>query len=538
MELNMINRFLSIILSFILLTISSGFPISNANTMSSVVAVQEVGNIKWNSCKNNLTFQCGFLSVPKDYSNPQSGFLSLPVSMHKATKERWGYLFFNFGGPWANNVAVLPSLTNMRLSNLIKEHFDLVTFDPRGVSPNTILCQSNNMDQVQTIQQELKKLVLNPLVNQNERSIYQLTNKMQNLCQYNSLYRYVSTKNTIQDLDQLRKVLHVDKINFYGASYGSRLGLAYLLQYPNHVNKMILDANLPPNNDFKEFVASRAKGASETYQSFFNYCTKAKNNCPYYANYSKPLTPQLLENEYNKLLKQSEHYGIPTSEKYYNRPFSANMLANLIYTEMDASIWPQLAKGLSQASSENNADQLMELYISQTGYNPKLDSYETDQRAATRAAVLCKDYNITNDLMNEKSWLQFVDNIKNNYSSAGSTASAWLSPICINWPAQSEPLLPENPHPVQSASPVILLIGNAEDPMMPFENSEKLAAYLKKLNIKVHVLKWNAFSHTALLTNSPLSVCVFKKVDDFLSNDLLPEQSECNDWANPFHKEI
>ena len=519
------------ILVFSMLTFSSASAIPLGNSK------QEINKINWEPCKNNQTFQCGFLLVPIDYSNPKSDYIKLPVSLHKATKKRLGYLFFNFGGPWANNVAVLPSITKARLSKIVIEHFDLITLSPRGVNPNLISCQAKDMNQIHVIEQELKKALLNPSSDQNEKIVYELTYKKQSLCKYSSLYQFASTSNTIKDIDQLRQALQINKLNFYCDSYGSRLGLAYLLQYSDHINMMILDGNLLPDNNFKSFVAMRAKGAVIAYQAFFNYCAKAQNNCPLYHKAPKTmLTANMMEEQVNTLIQKSKINGIPTSIKYNNHVFSSGMLTNLIYTEMDSSTWSQLANGLNQAILNDNADQLMTLYITLTNYDPKSDTYKTDTNSATLPAVICKDYYVSSELMNEDTWLQFVNTIKSNYSSIGSTASAWISPLCINWPANSDPLLPQNPKQIQSFSPKVLLIGNAQDPMMPFTNDEALEIYLKNLKINISLLKWNAFGHTALLIDSPLSSCVFKNVDQFLLTGKLPKQRICNDWNNPFNK--
>ena len=70
--------------------------------------------------------------------------------------------------------------------------------------------------------------------------------------------------------------------------------------------------------------------------------------------------------------------------------------------------------------------------------------------------------------------------------------------------------------------------------MTPFENSIAVKHYLEKFTMGSIVLKWNALSHTALLTDSPLSRCVFSNVDKFLLGEKLPKLIKCNDWKNPF----
>ena len=80
----------------------------------------------------------------------------------------------------------------------------------------------------------------------------------------------------------------------------------------------------------------------------------------------------------------------------------------------------------------------------------------------------------------------------------------------------------------------VLIIGNQYDPMTPLRNALAVKAYLSHVNIKSELVQWNAVSHTALITDSPLSKCVFHAVDHFLINKPMPVVIHCNDWKNPF----
>lgn len=57
--------------------------------------------------------------------------------------------------------------------------------------------------------------------------------------------RLYTTLHAIEDLDQVRRELGVDKINIYGISYGTRVALAYLRAYPENVRSVIIDGVVP-----------------------------------------------------------------------------------------------------------------------------------------------------------------------------------------------------------------------------------------------------------------------------------------------------
>ena len=48
-------------------------------------------------------------------------------------------------------------------------------------------------------------------------------------------------------MDQLRSALGVEKIDFYGMSYGTALGSVYAQLFPSHVGAMVLDGAVDAN---------------------------------------------------------------------------------------------------------------------------------------------------------------------------------------------------------------------------------------------------------------------------------------------------
>jgi hypothetical protein len=104
-----ISRFFLTLLTLLILLNSNAA--TNDNLKSN-------NKLKWHPCKDSGRhhFLCGNISVPLDYKHPQLGKIELAVSMHAATERSRGYLLFNFGGPWANNVNILPSIMKKRLT--------------------------------------------------------------------------------------------------------------------------------------------------------------------------------------------------------------------------------------------------------------------------------------------------------------------------------------------------------------------------------------------------------------------------------------
>jgi pimeloyl-ACP methyl ester carboxylesterase len=55
------------------------------------------------------------------------------------------------------------------------------------------------------------------------------------------------TRRAIDDIDDVRSRLGYERISIYGASYGTRLALAYAQRFPDRVRSMVLDGVLPPD---------------------------------------------------------------------------------------------------------------------------------------------------------------------------------------------------------------------------------------------------------------------------------------------------
>ncbi len=70
--------------------------------------------------------------------------------------------------------------------------------------------------------------------------------------------RFYSTSIAVQDLEAVRLAQNYSAINLVGASYGTRVGLEFLRQFPQSVRRLIIDGVVPPDLNL---LASDAKKA-------------------------------------------------------------------------------------------------------------------------------------------------------------------------------------------------------------------------------------------------------------------------------------
>src|SRR5204862_6914532 len=57
--------------------------------------------------------------------------------------------------------------------------------------------------------------------------------------------RQSATTTTVADLDEVRAALHYPRVNLWGGSYGTRVGLEYIRRHPDRVRTATLDGVAP-----------------------------------------------------------------------------------------------------------------------------------------------------------------------------------------------------------------------------------------------------------------------------------------------------
>src|SRR5262249_42638944 len=102
---------------------------------TSVAAAAQVPKLHWTSCHDE--FQCAMARVPLDYRHPGGTKISIAVVRHVATDpaKRIGSLFVNGGGPDQQIEGFLATYPG--LPAILRQRFDIITFDPRGFGLST-----------------------------------------------------------------------------------------------------------------------------------------------------------------------------------------------------------------------------------------------------------------------------------------------------------------------------------------------------------------------------------------------------------------
>ena len=86
--------------------------------------------LEWSDCNDG--FECAKFNVPIDYANPGNGAMQISAIRKPASGSAQGSLILNPGGPGGSGIEYT-TYAEYVVSDTLRENFDIVGFDPRGV---------------------------------------------------------------------------------------------------------------------------------------------------------------------------------------------------------------------------------------------------------------------------------------------------------------------------------------------------------------------------------------------------------------------
>ena len=462
--------------------------------------VQLPGKIAWHSCQKHLeNLDCAEVQVPLDWNHPEGPEISLSLARHRASKpgERIGSLFVNFGGP---GVAAVPSVKagGEGLDELSGGRFDVVGWDPRGTGESThVRCFKNEKSLVRFWGEDWTI----PSTLAGSWSYVPKTIEYAIRCAAlsGSLLEHISTADTVRDLDYLRQLVGDSQLNYRGLSYGTFLGQTYINMFPNHVGRMILDANIDPVSFTTSVEANLFDTGSDSdlvFEKFLSLCEHAGPNCKLTGHGDVTARVQTL-------LARLRQGSIPAPRAPAPHELRYGDAQTVIWSLLaKPANWPKLADMLNQAADSDGSD----LEIS---FLEMRDPLLTALVSAT--ALQCADKPLL-PLGTVLTWPKVMQHLTTT-NFLGSAEGWWLWAPCASWQARSSERF-TGPWTATTANP-ILVIGNRYDPRTKFANSV-LAS--RRLGNAV-LLTLDGYGHTS---DSDVSVCIDNAVTNFLVTKATP----------------
>ncbi|GAA4138596.1 alpha/beta hydrolase [Actinomadura keratinilytica] len=223
---------------------------------ASPAAARPAGSLTWGPCPTDVTggaylrdAECAQLQVPLDHARPNGRKISIAVSRVKATDTAnyQGVLLANPGGPGGAGLYLAGGMAAW-LPPEVAAKYDIIGFDPRGVesSKPALSCVPDYSDPVRPDYV--------PADAEQERAWLARSKKYAEACgeKYGWMLPHMRTTDSARDIDAIRRALGVEKISYYGFSYGTYLGATYATLFPRNVKRMVWDGNVDVRNVWYE----------------------------------------------------------------------------------------------------------------------------------------------------------------------------------------------------------------------------------------------------------------------------------------------
>lgn len=427
------------------------------------------------------TYDCGTVKVPLDYDDPAGGMIEIDMVRIRANDpdNKIGSMFINPGGPGGSGIEFAMFGAPFLFGADIRDNFDIVGFDPRGVARGTpARCFGN-----------YKKIFSLPggAIPTNDEEIALWTafdEAFTEACDQrgNRLIGHMSTGNVARDLDQLRQAVGDEKLTYYGISYGSMVGNTYVNMFPENVRAVVIDGVLDPiawttGRPGNEGIPMTARlnsdeGAQATVEEFFRLCDEAGPACafgPDSAAKYRELTTAVLDNDPvffrvevapGVLLEFPLHYG--------------DVIGMTLGAMYSSGSWPFLAQDL-QAMYEQFVEGSPDPHVAWSEEGPppgavfdswvKLEPHYYNFLEAF-PSVTCADSDNPTDL---QAWKDAAGPLPaDNYFTVLWT---WIGSVCRTYDAAADEDRYAGPWDAQTENP-ILVMSTLYDPATPVHGAE------------------------------------------------------------------
>jgi pimeloyl-ACP methyl ester carboxylesterase len=458
----------------------------------SAVAAPSVNPAHWTDCGGG--FSCAEIRVPRDYAAPTEGYLNVSIIRAAATKpaKRIGSLLVNPGGPGASGVEFVRGSLAI-FPKEIRERFDIVGFDPRGVNSSTAVRCIDNLDGHDALDPS-------PDTPAELEALVDSAHDYADACasRNDTTLAYLSTDAVARDLDLIRAAVGDKGLTYLGFSYGTSIGARYAELFPSHIRAMTLDGAIDPSLDLQGVRSGQAKAFEAALIRFLRDCAK-RTSCAFHENGGSVKA-------FDTLMASIDRDPIPAIRLQDPRVVGSGLAWYAVLGSLySKAYWPILATALEQAKA---GDGSLMLVISDPfrGRKPN-GSYSNLQDAYT--ANTCLDYPAPTDVATYTGWAHQLTPAAPHFAEM----IAYNDLICAFWsvPAQGRP------HAVSAPdAPPIVIVGSTGDPATPYAWSKALAG---QLDSSVLITR-EGEGHTSYAD----SACVEKAVDAYLLELKTPKE--------------
>jgi pimeloyl-ACP methyl ester carboxylesterase len=450
--------------------------------------------IAWSACTDEslsaAKAECGFLTVPLDWSKPAGAKIKVAVSRvaHTAAQSQ-GVMLINPGGPGGSGLGFSAYMASV-LPKEVSSQYDLIGFDPRGVgaSQPAVSCIKTYAAGPRPAYTPASATTKAP----NELAWIQRTTDYAKACKSNNgpILQHMPTTDTLQDMDALRVALGQEQINYFGFSYGTFLGQTYATRYPTHVRRMVLAGNVDPKN--YGGYADAGKAQTDAFQVvlgiWFDWIAKHD------AQYGLGKTQAEVLNTYHQMIDKLTAAPVGT--------IGPSELADVFFTgAYSEELWVPITAAVADAH-EGSFDFLTSVYNI-------LNDPTNDNSYAAFNATLCTDGKFPRS----------YDKVRADAYKLAKTApdvvwqSYWFSQPCTFWPVKAGVTAPVDGSKFKTP---FLLVQQTKDGATPYAGGLSLR---KEFPTSAMVAEEGATTHASVYAGN---ACVDDVITAYLLNGTLP----------------
>jgi pimeloyl-ACP methyl ester carboxylesterase len=312
------------------------------------------------------------LAVPVDPRNPNGASLNLRIArLPSIGPGRAGTLLFIPGGPGVSIEGTLGGAERQIAE--FRRHFDVVTFDPRGVGESEpIRCDPRAVPRppapslkAPTREQFRGIMARNAALFQ---SCFQLSS---------SLMPHLSSIETAADIEQIRRTLTpTEGLVAYAGSYGTLYATMYLERYGSHVKALVLDGIVDHSIDQPTDVTRSILATNDTFGRMSKWCARTVS-CPLHGKNVGAVFDNVVQK-------------VPLTKTLVPQMLAAGQLPGIG--------WPAITKMLAEVSRGDmtTLNALTKASSEARGNGPS-DPQIVAGMGGLYAGVVCADYGATND---------------------------------------------------------------------------------------------------------------------------------------------
>ncbi|KAJ7111239.1 TAP-like protein-domain-containing protein [Mycena epipterygia] len=471
--------------------------------------------LNWIPCYDG--FQCSLLQVPLDYTAPQSGNASIAIVRLPATSPKSEYrgpLLFNPGGPGSSGVDAIVQ-GGAAFATVFGDQFDIVGFDPRGVSYSTPIATFFKTDVERELLIPSAATIVYPSLNASSDALAQVWGDMQLLGQLavarntDDYLQHMTTDNIARDMLRITEAFGYEKLQYWGVSYGSVLGATFASLFPDKVGRLIIDGVFDMDAYYTANLTNQMLDTDKALQTFFDSCAAAgPDNCAFYASSTSAISDRLAELTASI---RDQPFPVVTAESHgiVDFVFLRNSVLDALFSPYDS--FEPLAQGLAALAGGNATAlyALTEVPTFECGCNASAAPFHANNFEAYMT-IACGDALPVNDTIPQLQ--RFYENGAKVSSFSDLLSSTRV--VCAAWKIHREDRF-QGPVGAQNTSFPLLLVGNTLDPVTPLAGAMKTA----KAFPGSALLTQDAVGHTSLTAPS---MCTFSYFRQYFVNGTLP----------------